>query len=132
MIHVTNLIDVPPKMLQRLVRLATPTGTGTVDLTLFPFRGQEFRAEVWPAGIGRRFVEIAINVTRVWPYYQRHSAEQIGQGYRPWGWLFGPDELVLACVAHELRHVWQHRRKRPLCETDADTWALSRLARHRQ
>jgi hypothetical protein len=124
---------IPDAALRRLVRLATPRDIGRTQIYIgSELRSQPFRAESWTEGSVTPFVEIQLNGGLAWPYYQEHDAAQLRRGYLPWGWLHGPDELLLACLAHELRHVWQGRRELLRCDTDADRWALSRLERYRR
>lgn len=121
------------RTLRRLVRVAAPHGLGPADLYVAPqLRVNPFRAEVRCAGAVTPFIEIQLNYGLSWPWFQDHDAKALRDGYLPWGWLLGPDELLLACLAHEFRHLWQARRGRPLSDTDADRWALSRLVRYRQ
>lgn len=130
-LRLTNRSGFPDTLVQRLAKVAAPHNTGAVHLLLKDtLRTEPFDAICY-SKLNPAQVEIAVNTRIDYPYRQRHSPVHRAKGSLDFGWLLGPEELLLGLMAHEFRHAWQARHGQPQNETDADRWALSRLARWR-
>lgn len=130
-VHIINRSGFPDPLLQRLAKVAAPRNTGAVNVLLTDGLRTEPYDAVCYDKVRPTQVEIAVNTRMDYPYYHEHDPIHRAKGSLDFGWLLGPEELMLGLLAHEFRHAWQARHGRPLDETDADTWALSRLARWR-
>lgn len=130
-LQITNQSGVPDRLVQRLAKFAVPPSTGRVNVLL------RDRLRVYPyeatcyAAARPAIVEINLNRQTEYPYRHRHDPVHRARGSLDFGRLLGPEELLLGLLAHEFRHAWQAKHGKPLDETDADRWALSRLARWR-
>jgi len=146
---VENSLGLPTARVRELARLARPRATPPVELILRPTRatpshprGVRWNASSTPEAA---VVEIELGLRWRYPFYHRHGAPALRQGYLSWGWIPSLEVCLLGLLAHELRHCWQvvwpdrrwsleveGRVKSPFAwagERDADRWALQVLGR---
>lgn len=126
-----NTTHLPDREVRRLVRFARPHGLRTVEVELG--RTQErYVADSYPHAA---LVRVRVGFQHRFPYVHRHSCADLRRGYLSWGLLASATELLVALLAHELRHCWQAQRGWAIegraSETDADQYALAVLARWR-
>lgn len=120
-----------------------PGGVASYDLGVKNLAQGSVRGMAYSEGSGyhdtaRPFIVCSIGASSRFPRGPRPAVP--GRGYLPQPWLASQEEALVFVLAHELRHLWQHRvpkgrrvwgARGQFSERDADAYAIRMLRRWR-
>ena len=139
-----NHTDIPTEEIRRLIAAVRPNGISNFDVRISNYVGRRGRGRAYAQGSGYHdkacpFIVVSIAKTE-------DKARDLGEG-RSGGYLQyalgSRREVLVAILAHELRHLWQgagqgkrrgmvYGARGRMSERDADAYALQMLRRYRR
>lgn len=141
-----NYTDIPTEEIRDMIRAVRPAGISNFDVRVSNYAGRRGRGRAYTQGSGYhdkacQFIVVSIAKTE-------DKARDLGEwregGYLKYA-LGSRREVLLAILAHELRHLWQaanplqgkrrgmvYGARGRMSERDADAYALHMLRRYRR
>ncbi len=133
-----NSTAIPNTIVRDVIRFVCPSGVTGYDVRVGTNSGGLFKGTAYHKGSSYHataapFVNLFIGSAKRFPSLPRPSYKA---GYLPIPWLADQTEALVFVAAHELRHLWQARRKTggrvwgsrgQFSERDADAYAIRML-----
>ena len=141
-----NYTDIPTDEIRKLIAAVRPSGISNFDVRISNYAGRRGRGRAYTQGSGFHdeacpFIVVSIAKTE-------DKARDLGEwrsgGYLQYA-LGSRREVLVAILAHELRHLWQaanplqgkrrgmvYGARGRMSERDADAYALQMLRRYRR
>ena len=142
--RVKNYTDIPTEEIREMIRAVRPAGISNFDVRISNYAGRRGRGRAYTQGSGYHdkacpFVVVSIAKTEE---KARDRGEWRSGGYLQYA-LGSRREVLLAILAHELRHLWQaagtgkrkgmvYGARGRMSERDADAYAVQMLRRYRR
>lgn len=139
-----NHTDIPTEEIRDLIRAVRPAGISNFDVRISNYAGRRGRGRAYTQGSGYHdraapFIVVSIAKTEK---LARDLGEWRDGGYLQYA-LGSRREVLVAILAHELRHLWQGATsgkrngmvwgaRGRFSERDADAYALQMLRRYRR
>jgi hypothetical protein len=136
-----NHTDIPTDFIKEVIRFVRPSGISKFDVRVVNHVGTAGRGVAYPRGSGYLNTAPPFVIASIAPRkrFKRYVATGSG-GYLPIP-IGSREEAIVVILAHELRHLWQHKVKRgrrvwgargQFSERDADAYALHKLREWRR